>query len=409
MTQESPEKKLLKFRDNWGGKYNCPITIIYKGLYLPAYLVSSKVYKNNYGTYLYTKPRYISIHSTLMSTNCKQILLPIDSISYINIQDNWNEVLACTKDLRKYIANKQDIKITKKGISALERRTEKLKNAIAKINIDPSIKYITHKSVSPIKFTWAKARKIIEAFPDYKFSFYDLSYLFGFFPISEIPAPPSYLSVENNKVYFKKIKKMSKKSKLTSLKEIHDKCIECKLGTNRLRFKKNLVFGRGDPNANILILGESPGKQEEEEGYPFYEQAPAGNILYRVMNRVGINQDTCFITNTVICRPVETIIATRENRQPTEEEILACRTRLKQTLKIVDPKLVILLGKIAHFAFTGESPKSMKDIIGYKQYGKFECYTTYHPSYVARNQENQELMTEYLKNWTEIKGLINEL
>jgi uracil-DNA glycosylase len=109
-------------------------------------------------------------------------------------------------------------------------------------------------------------------------------------------------------------------------------CQNCPLAKTRT----NAVPGEGDPNSDILLIGEAPGANEDKNGVPFCGQA--GKFLDEMLKDIGLSREEVFITNTVKCRPPE-------NRDPEEEEKSACRPYLERQFEIIKPKLIVLLGR----------------------------------------------------------------
>lgn len=109
-------------------------------------------------------------------------------------------------------------------------------------------------------------------------------------------------------------------------------CRKCKLCENRTQ----AVPGEGNPDADIIIIGEAPGANEDLKGVPFC--GAAGKFLDQMLSEIGLKRNDVFITNTVKCRPPD-------NRDPEEEEKSACRPYLEQQFKLIKPRLVICLGR----------------------------------------------------------------
>ena len=133
----------------------------------------------------------------------------------------------------------------------------------------------------------------------------------------------------------------SKNNNLTSLDEIIKKCKKCNLHKTR----QNTVFGEGDPDSNIMIIGEAPGREEDEAGRPFIGRA--GKLLNEFLKSIDLNRDSVFIANTIKCRPPE-------NRDPEAAEINACSNYLDQQINFIKPKVLVLLGKVAANRLLGE-------------------------------------------------------
>lgn len=124
-------------------------------------------------------------------------------------------------------------------------------------------------------------------------------------------------------------------NKNPELEKVREKvliCQNCPLAKTRT----NAVPGEGDPNSDILLIGEAPGANEDKNGVPFCGQA--GKFLDEMLEGIGLSRDKVFVTNTVKCRPPL-------NRDPEEEEKKACRPYLERQFEIIKPKLIVLLGR----------------------------------------------------------------
>jgi len=123
--------------------------------------------------------------------------------------------------------------------------------------------------------------------------------------------------------------------KREKLKEFYfriKECMECELGKTRTNF----VFGSGNPGAEIVFIGEAPGRNEDLQGKPFVGQA--GKILDELLLTISLNRSDVFIANVLKCRP-------EENRDPKLEEINICKKYLLEQIKIIDPKIICTMGK----------------------------------------------------------------
>jgi uracil-DNA glycosylase family 4 len=132
-------------------------------------------------------------------------------------------------------------------------------------------------------------------------------------------------------------------------------CSSCRLGKARKARGCPVVFGRGKVyKPELFIIGEAPGTLEEKHNITFYPEAPAGEVLHKVMNAAGFNQNNCYITNSVLCRPEPESNSKLQNGKPKAKDIEICNSRLKNELHIVSPYVVVLLGLYAYKAFFGE-------------------------------------------------------
>jgi uracil-DNA glycosylase len=111
-------------------------------------------------------------------------------------------------------------------------------------------------------------------------------------------------------------------------------CIRCRLSESRTQ----VVFGQGDPHAELMFVGEAPGFHEDRQGLPFV--GPSGQLLNRLLAGIGLRREDVYICNTVKSRPPR-------NRDPLPDEIAACRPWLDAQLRLVDPKVVVTLGNFA--------------------------------------------------------------
>ena len=112
-------------------------------------------------------------------------------------------------------------------------------------------------------------------------------------------------------------------------------CTRCRLADGRT----NVVFGSGDPDADLMIVGEGPGHREDEQGLPFV--GPSGSLLDELLEEIGLHRDeNVYIANVVKCRPPR-------NRDPRDDEIESCKPYLRTQLMLVDPKVVLTLGNFA--------------------------------------------------------------
>ena len=172
---------------------------------------------------------------------------------------------------------------------------------------------------------------------------------------------------------------MKKIELLQILSEKTSKCVKChELVANRTQ----VVFGEGNPNAKILLLGEASGQTEDELGRQFV--GPAGQLLNNILKACEINREDVFITNVCLCRPPR-------NRTPTDNEANNCSIYLKYQIQIVNPKFIVCLGATAC-----RNLLKLYHAMGYLR-GKWFKYEdahvhadvlcTYHPSFALRNGE----------------------
>jgi len=156
------------------------------------------------------------------------------------------------------------------------------------------------------------------------------------------------------------------------------------------RSRRTIVFGVGDPDADLVICGEGPGAQEDRQGVPFV--GPAGQMLYKMLEHVlGLQRDQVYIVNVVKCRPPG-------NRTPLPEEIAACRPFLDAQLEAVRPKVILSLGRPATQTLlrTGRGIKSLRG--KWQQLGDVPVMPTFHPAYLLRQAQDKRLTFSDLKS-----------
>jgi uracil-DNA glycosylase family 4 len=151
-------------------------------------------------------------------------------------------------------------------------------------------------------------------------------------------------------------------------------CLSCPLGSTRSKF----VFGSGNPSADVMVIGEGPGKEEDKLGLPFVGRA--GQLLTDILAAIKFKREEVYIANIVKCRPPE-------NRVPFPSEMEACIPYLKKQIQLIKPKLILALGLTAAQGLLKQKG-SMKNLRG--QVFSFEgakVMITYHPAALLRNPE----------------------
>lgn len=183
-----------------------------------------------------------------------------------------------------------------------------------------------------------------------------------------------------------------KHSALTTVQQELGDCSRCKLSETR----KNIVFGSGNPNADLVFVGEGPGADEDEQGLPFIGRA--GKKLTEIIEKgMGLNREKdTYICNIVKCRPPG-------NRDPEADEVAACNPFLVQQLKVIKPKVIVALGKPASSTLLGRTVPIVKERGTWHEYEGIKLMLTFHPSYLIRfyTMENRKAvmddMTKVLK------------
>jgi uracil-DNA glycosylase family 4 len=188
---------------------------------------------------------------------------------------------------------------------------------------------------------------------------------------------------------------------LNELKEEALLCKKCKLHTTR----NQVVFGEGNPNAELMFIGEGPGKQEDLSGRPFIGKA--GELLGRLIERaMGFSREDVYIANITKCRPTIDL-KFEKDRAPDKEEVLACSPYLLKQIEIIQPKVIITLGNPStrFILNTTEGITNMRGKWGY--YNDIPVMPTYHPSFILRNGGDNSNVQKQM--WSDMLQVLEKL
>ncbi|MDX2129421.1 MAG: uracil-DNA glycosylase [Chloroherpetonaceae bacterium] len=176
-------------------------------------------------------------------------------------------------------------------------------------------------------------------------------------------------------------------SKYQTLQELYEAtkyCQKCRLGATR----KNYVFGDGNENAKLLVIGEAPGADEDEQGKPFVGRS--GQLLNKILESIGFQRSDVYIANIVKSRPPE-------NRNPERDEIAACIPHLFRQIEIIRPKIILCLGKVSANTLL-ENTHSMSSMRGkIHRWKELDVIVTFHPAALLRNPNWKPLCWEDMK------------
>lgn len=161
-------------------------------------------------------------------------------------------------------------------------------------------------------------------------------------------------------------------SDIPALDGMINTCTKCELGHTRTNF----VFGVGNPHADLVLIGEAPGADEDAQGEPFVGRA--GQLLTKILEAIGFKRDDVFICNILKCRPPK-------NREPLPAEVELCEPYLWKQLELIQPKLILCLGRVAAKALlkTNESLAALRGT--FHDYHGTKVMVTYHPAALLRN------------------------
>ena len=194
--------------------------------------------------------------------------------------------------------------------------------------------------------------------------------------------------------FITKPKVEKKLEKLNILRKKIQDIENCKLKNN----SKNIVFSDGDISSPLMIVGEGPGKTEDDQGKPFVGEA--GKLLNKMLNAIKIERSKVYITNVVNYRPPD-------NRKPEPDEILRYSEFLKEHISIFDPKILILMGSTAMEALFGNKIKITKSRGEWKEIviknKVFKTIITFHPAYLLRQPDQKKF------SWQDLKKIRKEI
>jgi uracil-DNA glycosylase family 4 len=178
---------------------------------------------------------------------------------------------------------------------------------------------------------------------------------------------------------------------LRKLREEIGDCVKCKLAGKRT----NIVFGEGNPDARLMFIGEAPGREEDRQGRPFVGEA--GKLLTRLIEKMGFTRADVYIANIVKCRPPM-------NRDPEDDEIKECQSFLQRQIEIINPDVIMSLGRISALTLIGNDKLKISAIRGkFFDYHGIPLMPTFHPAYLMRNPKDKWL------TWNDAQKVLERL
>ncbi len=186
------------------------------------------------------------------------------------------------------------------------------------------------------------------------------------------------------------------------IEELRQRAMVCLKCPHLAKSRKNVVFGVGDVNAQLMFVGEAPGADEDAQGEPFV--GAAGQLLTRIIKTMGLSRETVYIANILKCRP-DTPGQLSGNRKPTLDEMKTCLPYLIAQIELIRPKVMVALGATAIEGLLGKG-----DGIG-RLRGRFQMFRdiplkpTFHPAYLLHNQA----LSEKRKVWEDMLQVMAKL
>jgi uracil-DNA glycosylase len=179
-------------------------------------------------------------------------------------------------------------------------------------------------------------------------------------------------------------------STLEAIREEIGDCRRCKLHATRT----NIVFGVGNPRAELMFVGEAPGADEDLQGIPFVGRA--GQLLTKIIEAMGLTRDEVYIANVLKCRPPE-------NRNPESDEVAACSGFVRRQIAVIRPKIIVTLGKYATDLLLGGNVTISKVRGKFVEMEGVALLPTFHPSYLLRNPAAKREV------WDDMKAVLARL
>ena len=180
---------------------------------------------------------------------------------------------------------------------------------------------------------------------------------------------------------------------LTAIQADLGECTRCKLsGLGR----SHIVFGVGNPEADLLFVGEAPGRDEDAQGIPFVGRA--GQLLTKIIESIGLSRDTVYIANVIKCRPPQ-------NRNPEPDEVSTCEPFLFAQVDAIRPRVIVALGAFAARTLL-QSDAPISRLRGREfEYRGATLIPTFHPAYLLRNPQSKREVWEDMKK---VRALLAE-
>ena len=195
---------------------------------------------------------------------------------------------------------------------------------------------------------------------------------------------------------------LSPEARAAAFAELRRRALVCVRCPNLAAARKNVVFGVGDINAQLMFVGEAPGADEDEQGEPFVGKA--GQLLTRIIQAMGLTRDSVYIGNILKCRP-DTPGQASGNRKPTPQEMQTCIPYLHEQIDLIRPGVIVALGATAVEGLLGKTIGITRLRGQWRTYRGIPLMPTYHPAYLLRNQS----LSEKRRVWEDMLQVMERL
>lgn len=191
-------------------------------------------------------------------------------------------------------------------------------------------------------------------------------------------------------------------AKLQAFADLRARVMGCVKCPNLVSSRTNVVFGVGNPDAELMFVGEAPGADEDRQGEPFV--GAAGQLLTKMIQAMGLTRDSVYIANILKCRP-DTPGQAYGNRKPTPEEMQTCIPWLHQQIDLIRPKVLVGLGATAIEGLLGKTIGITRLRGSWHTYRSIPLMPTYHPAFLLRNQA----ISEKRRVWEDLLQVMERL
>jgi DNA polymerase len=191
-------------------------------------------------------------------------------------------------------------------------------------------------------------------------------------------------------------------AKTAAFADLRRRAMACTRCPHLVAARKNVVFGVGSIDARLMVVGEAPGADEDEQGEPFVGKA--GQLLTKIIQTMGLSRDVVYIGNILKCRP-DTPGQSAGNRKPTSEEMKTCIDHLETQIDLIRPEVLVALGATAVEGLLGKTIGITKLRGNWQSYRGIPLMPTYHPAYLLRNQA----LSEKRKVWEDMLAVMGKL
>ena len=223
-----------------------------------------------------------------------------------------------------------------------------------------------------------------------------------------VAAPQPVLSIADPAPLVAPLPAMDPAAKAAAFAQLREKVLSCVKCPRLVASRKTVVFGVGNPDADLMFVGEAPGADEDERGEPFVGKA--GQLLTKIIETMGLSRQQVYIGNILKCRP-DTPGQSAGNRKPTTDEMQTCIPWLHEQIDLIRPRVLVALGATAVEGLLGKTIGITRLRGNWQTYRGIPLMPTYHPAYLLRNQSmatKREVWEDMLQVMAKLEMPISE-